>query len=73
MFELFNSGTYFNILLFFTKNLNKKILTVGQIKETIRYQRNKQNLKSGLTLTDITFVSFIAQDFEAFLVIFQST
>ena len=43
-----------------------------EIKGTIRYQRINQNLNSELTLPYLAFVSFIVQDFEAFLVIFQS-
>ena len=44
-------------------NISKKISR--KIKETICYQRS--------TLPCFAFVSFIAQDFEAFLVIFQLT
>ena len=46
---------------------------VREIKETARYKRTVQNLKSNLTLPYLAFVVFIAHSFDDFLVLFQSS
>ena len=62
-----NSKQYF--LAFLPKQKN----FVREIKETARYKRTVQNLKSNLTLPYLAFVVFIAHSFDNFLVLFQSS
>ena len=62
-----NLFQYFIVFYLSKKRFNR------EIKGTILFQSIKQNLKSELTLPYLAFVSFIAQGFEAFHVMFQST
>ena len=57
------------LLVFLPKQKN----FVREIKETARYKRIVQNLKSNLTLSYLAFVVFIAHSFDDFLVLFQSS
>ena len=70
--QYFNYFNYSIIMSVFYRFLPKQRNFNSEIKGTIRYQRIKQNLKLELTLPHLAFVPFIAQDFEDFLVIFQS-
>ena len=62
-----NLKQYFLVFLPQQKNF------VREIKETARYKRIVQNLKSNLTLPYLAFVVFIVHSFDDFLVLFQSS
>ena len=61
-----------NLKEYFLKFLPQQKKSFSKVKSSERYQRIETALKDNLTLAYISFCAYVSQDFEAFLLPFQS-
>lgn len=62
-----------NLKRYFLEFLPTTATFKQSVKETERYKRIKESLQASLTIPYISFIAFVASDFERFLTMFQST